>query len=147
MHFEEQRNFLSLVNFLKRTILIDVSMKVLSLFYVNLTRNSYICGKLVYNQLAKIYMQSLMMLNHSLLTADLPHKDLLIVKNLVINAVKQKSTSRESDLAFLKNSQFGTDLVQEDLNFERFPELRMAIKSKETYLDLLSKKHECYVFK
>ena len=88
-----------------------------------------------------------MMLNHSLLTADLPHKDLLIVKNLVINAVKQKSTSRESDLAFLKNSQFGTDLVQEDLDFERFPELRMAIKSKETYLDLLSRKHECYVFK
>ena len=88
-----------------------------------------------------------MMLNHSLLTADLPHKDLLIVKNLVINAVKQKSTSRESDLAFLKNSRFGTDLAQEDLDFERFPELRMAIKRKETYLDLLSKKHECYVFK
>jgi hypothetical protein len=64
-----------------------------------------------------------------------------------MNALKQKSTSKESDFVFLKNSQIQTDSVVEDLKFERFPELKASIDSKETYLELLSKKHEGYEFK
>ena len=49
-HFDCQTNSLKLVKFLKRTSLVDVSLKVLSVLYANhLGQEAHLCGKLVYN--------------------------------------------------------------------------------------------------
>ena len=84
--FKINQNFVSLIKFLKRTTLIDVSLKVLSVHFSNLTKNKQICGKLVYNQLAAIWMQSLHMIEHGIKPLELPTKDIKIAKKLVMRA-------------------------------------------------------------
>ena len=54
--FSHPGNILSLLKFLQRTNLIDVSLKVLSVYYAHLTKNENLSGKVVYNQLARVWM-------------------------------------------------------------------------------------------
>ena len=46
--FKQQKNLANLIKFLKRTSLVDVSLKVLSTHYAHFTGSEHICGKLVF---------------------------------------------------------------------------------------------------
>ena len=46
--FKQQKNLAHLIKFLKRTSLVDVSIKVLSVNYAHFTGSKHICGKIVY---------------------------------------------------------------------------------------------------
>ena len=55
--------------------------------FANLTENENLSGKIVYNELAKILMQSAAMLKYSLRPTELLLKDIRIAKLLVLRAL------------------------------------------------------------
>lgn len=94
------------------------------------------------------------MLAHSVRPAELPQKDLLIVKNLVLNAAKRTQTSQsdETDYEFLRNSPpiAINDEIEVMADFQPCNEIKNAsltAMDEEAYLELLGKKYECYRFK
>ena len=121
--FSHPGNILSLLKFLKRTNLIDVSLKVLSVYYSYLTSNDNLSGKLVYNYLAKIWMQSLSLIQYTLKPNELPLKDIKIAKTLVMKALPlhNKRSLNDSDYEFLRNSKINSDHIKISEEFDGFP--------------------------
>ena len=68
--------------------MVDVSMKVLSVHLMRLLKNKSICGKIIYNQMALLYMQSHQVVEHTLKNTGVTAKDVKIAKSLVSSAVR-----------------------------------------------------------
>lgn len=79
-HFSETGNYVKLLKFLKRSSLVDASLRVLCIHYVNFTGEKHLCGKIVYNQLARLLMSSLAMIQHSLKPHEVSIKHIKIAK-------------------------------------------------------------------
>lgn len=65
--FSDLSNLAKLLRFLCRTALVDASLRSLSVFFTShVSQVEHLSGKLVYNQLAVLTMQSTAMLQHRL---------------------------------------------------------------------------------
>ena len=99
LHFKSKENTARLVKFLKRTKMIDVSLKVLSVHYTHFTECEHLCGKIVYNQMAQLLMMSRHMVEHSLKPVVVPMKDIVAAKSLL--GMAQKIGTKNEDFEFL----------------------------------------------